>query len=232
MTYRVNFIRRLNVSVIPLFIMFAVGMDVIVLTAPARAFTLWSDERTIPGGAGLFFGPGSWLQVSPLFPVVIRGMGFVSDVDFVTPFFNNGRQGPATIGERDLGLTDGKISDGSLINENVDTGTFSIAGTRMLPVVARSDGKFGGSQAAVSLRGGDVVMAMDLTIDLGIGPEGIDHRFPSYGTTGTVTVPLSLQTQTAAKGLTKPGSWPRAPQSRAGLATSITTDTLTARSLR
>ena len=155
-------------AVIPSCAIFAV-----ISSAPSHAFTLWSDERTAPGGAGVFFGPGSWTQVSPLFPVVIHGMGFVSDVDFVTPFMNYGRAGPVTIGERELGLTDGKISDGSLINENVDTGTFTVAGTRMLPVVARSDGKFGGSQAAVSLRGGDVVMAMDLTIDLGIGPRGI-----------------------------------------------------------
>jgi hypothetical protein len=142
--------------------------------------------------------------VSPLFPVIIHGMGFVSDVDFVTPFINHGRAGPVTIGERELGLTDGKISDGSLINENVDTGTFTVAGTRMLPVVARSDGKFGGSQAAVSLRGGDVVMAMDLTIDLGIGPRGI-IKIPFYGTTGTVTVPGSLQTESGGKGVDQAG---------------------------
>ena len=190
--------------IIQLRIMIAAGLVGLASTVPAHAFTLWSDERTTPGGAGLFFGPGSWTQVSPLFPVVIRGMGFVSDVDFATPFMNNGGQGPATIGEKELGLTDGRTSDGSLINENVDTGTFTVAGTRMLPVVARSDGKFGGSQAAVSLRGGDVVMAMDLTIDLGIGPRGI-IKIPFYGTTGTVTVPPSLQTQSGGKGVDQAG---------------------------
>ena len=199
-----NALRRFREPIIRLRIMIAAGIVGVVSTAPAHAFTLWSDERTTPGGAGLFFGPGSWTQVSPLFPVVIRGMGFVSDVDFVTPFLNNAGHARATIGEKELGLTDGKISDGSLINENVDTGTFAIAGTRMLPVVARSDGKFGGSQAAVSLRGGDVIMAMDLTIDLGIGPRGI-IKIPFYGTTGTVTVPPSLQTQSGGKGVDQAG---------------------------
>ena len=196
--------RTFRGPIIRLHMMIAAGLIGLASTVPAHAFTLWSDERTTPGGAGLFFGPGSWTQVSPLFPVVIRGMGFVSDVDFATPFFNNNGQGPATIGEKELGLKDGRTSDGSLINENVDTGTFTVAGTRMLPVVARSDGKFGGSQAAVSLRGGDVVMAMDLTIDLGIGPRGI-IKIPFYGTTGTVTVPPSLQTQSGGKGVDQAG---------------------------
>nr|WP_294543310.1 hypothetical protein [uncultured Rhodopila sp.] len=196
--------RTFRGPIIRLRMMIAAGLIGLASTVPAHAFTLWSDERTTPGGAGLFFGPGSWTQVSPLFPVVIRGMGFVSDVDFATPFFNNNGQGPATIGEKELGLKDGRTSDGSLINENVDTGTFTVAGTRMLPVVARSDGKFGGSQAAVSLRGGDVVMAMDLTIDLGIGPRGI-IKIPFYGTTGTVTVPPSLQTQSGGKGVDQAG---------------------------
>jgi hypothetical protein len=172
-----------------------------------QAFTLWSDERTTGGGPGLFFGPGAWTQVEPLFPVVIRDMGFVNDVDFVTPFINNGGHGPATLGERELGLTDGRISDGSLINEHVDTGTFTVAGTRLLPVVVRSDGKFGGSQAAVSLVDGNVTMAMDLTIDLGIGPRGI-IKIPFYGTTGTATVPPSLQTQNGGKGEDQAGKLP------------------------
>lgn len=172
-------------------------------TAPARAVTLWSDER-IAGGAGFFFGPGNWTQIEPLFPVVIRNMGFISEADFVTPFKNNGERGPKTLGEKQLGLKDGKTSDGSLINQNVDTGVFVVAGTRMLPAVVRADGKFGGSQAAVSMRDGHVVMVMDLTLDLGIGPRGI-VKMPFYGTTGTVVVPQSLQSQGGGQGVDRAG---------------------------
>jgi hypothetical protein len=168
---------------------------------PSVAVTLWSDERT--GGAGEFFGPGSWMQVEPLFPVVIRNMGFVSDTDFVTPFRNYAGRGPLTLGERQMNLKDGKTSDGALINENVDTGVFMVAGTRLFPAVT-SDGKFGGAQAAVSVREGEVVMVMDLTIDLGIGPRGI-IKMPFYGTTGTVTVPYSLQTQSGGVGVDHAG---------------------------
>jgi hypothetical protein len=169
-----------------------------------EAATLWSDQNTFGGGAGLFFGPGSWPRVEPLFPVVIRNMGFVSETDFATPFMNRRAQASLTLGEKEFGLTEGKISDGSLINENVDTGGFVIAGTRLLPVVVRSDEKFGGSQAAVSVRDGDVVMVMDLTIDLGIGERGV-IKLPFYGTTGSVSVPLSLQTQMGGKGVDQAG---------------------------
>jgi hypothetical protein len=50
-------------------------------------------------------------------------------------------------------------------------------------------------------------MAMDLTIDLGIGPRGI-IKIPFYGTTGTVTVPPSLQTQNGDKGVDQAGKLP------------------------
>ncbi len=175
-----------------------------LVPAPVPAATLWSDARTFGGGAGLFFGPGSWPQVEVAFPVILRNMGFTTASDFVTPFMNRGGRGLGTAGERELGIADGRISDGSLINENVDTGTFTVAGTRLFPAVVRADGKFGGSQAAVSLRDGDVVMVMDLTIDLGIGPRGI-IKLPFYGTTGTVTVPYSLQTQAGGKGVDQAG---------------------------
>ncbi|MCE2970776.1 MAG: hypothetical protein LW847_11265 [Burkholderiales bacterium] len=169
----------------------------------AQAVTLWSDER-VEGGAGVFFGPGNWMQVEPLFPVVIRHMGFISEADFVTPFKNNGERGPKTLGEAQLGLKDGKTSDGGLINHNVDTGVFVVAGTKMLPAVVRADGKFGGSQAAVSIRDGNVTMVMDLTLDLGIGPRGI-VKMPFYGTTGTVVVPPSAQTQGGGQGVDRAG---------------------------
>jgi hypothetical protein len=171
--------------------------------APAQAVTLWSDDR-IAGGPGLFFGPGSWTQVEKLFPVVIHNMGFSTDADFVTPFRNHGSDGPPTTGEQAFGITDGKTSDGSLINENVDIGVLSIAGTRMLPAIVRGEGKFGGAQAAVSVRNGNVIMVMDLVIDLGIGPRGV-IKMPFYGTTGTVTVPYSLQTQQGGKGVDQAG---------------------------
>jgi hypothetical protein len=184
---------------------------ILILALPAgsaAAVTLWSDDRTPGGGPGLFFGPGSWMQTAKLFPVTIRGIGFVGDVDFVTPFKSDWAHRARTAGERDYGLEEGKISDGSLINENVDTGSFTVAGTRMLPVIVRSDeGKFGGGQSATVLPDGNVVMVMDFTIDLGIGPRGI-IRMPFSGTTGTVTVPYSLQTQSGGKGVDQAGPIP------------------------
>lgn len=176
----------------------------LVATLPARAVTLWSDSR-IEGGAGLFFGPGSWSRVEPLFPVVIRNIGFVSATDFVTPFENWGGKRLHEMGAEAFGIVDGKLPDGSLVNENVETGVFTLAGTRMLPVVPRTtEGKFGGAQQALSMQDGEVIMVMDFAIDLGIGPRGV-IRMPFYGTTGAVTVPYSLQTQAGGKGVDQAG---------------------------
>lgn len=179
----------------------------LTLSTPARAVTLWSDER-IEGGPGLFFGPGNIEPAAILFPTVIRNMIFTTDVDFFTPFANRGRNEPRTLGEVELGLSEGKISDGGMINRNAGTGTFTVGGTRLYPVVVRSsDGRFGGSQVSVTALDGQVTMTMDITIDLGIGPRGI-IRLPFYGTTGTVVVPHSLQTQGGAHGVDRAGQIP------------------------
>jgi hypothetical protein len=141
--------------------------------SPAWAATLWSVASSYLG-TGYFFGPGAYMTPTPLFPVVIRNLGFISDRDFVTPFWNKGS----------------RLSDGTRINENVDTGIFTLAGTRFLPAVVEG-GKFSGQQVAVTMADGNLVMVMDLVLDLGIGPKGI-IRMPFYGTTGTLTIPGPL----------------------------------------
>jgi hypothetical protein len=164
--------------------------------APAAwASNLWSTPQSYLG-TGYFFGPGAYMAPTPLFPVMIRNMGFVTPQNFVTPFWNNGGESPNVAAEKDFPPVDGLLSDGSKINENVDLGTFTLAGTRFLPAVAEG-GEYMGQQMAMTEADGNVVMVMDLLLDLGIGPKGV-VRIPFRGTTGTVTVPAPLQNPQSA----------------------------------
>jgi hypothetical protein len=160
------------------------------LVNQAAAATLWSLDSSFLG-AGWFYGPGSFMAPTPNFAVMIRNMAFTSDRDFVTPFWNNGPDAPNVSSEVDFPPVDGKLSDGTLINENADLGTFELAGTRFLPAIGKG-GQLIGQQLMVTMRDGNLVMVMDLILDLGIGPRGIIH-LPFYGTTAMVTIPEPLK---------------------------------------
>lgn len=156
---------------------------------PAGAATLWS----VPGsylGTGYFFGPGAYMTPTPLFPVMIRNLAFTTAQNFVTPYWNNGAEAPNVSSEKDFPPVDGLLSDGTRINENVDLGTFTLAGARFMPAVGEG-GEFAGQQQAMTQADGNVVMVMDLLLDLGIGPKGV-IRIPFHGTTGTLTIPAPL----------------------------------------
>jgi hypothetical protein len=170
---------------------------------PTFAVTLWSTPDSFLG-SGKFYGPGAYTEEQELFPVVIRNMIFVSKINFVTPFFNNGSAFPNIRGEMEFnGNVDGKLSDGTKINENVDIGMARIAGLNLLPAIIE-EGHFRGEQVVVTLKDNTVIMVMDLAIDIGIGERGV-IKLPFYGTTGTVTVPYSLQTQMGEQGVDQAG---------------------------
>jgi len=171
--------------------------------SPTFAVTLWSTPDSFLG-PGKFYGPGAYTQDQELFPVVIRNMIFVSKINFVTPFFNNGGAFPNIRGELEFeGSADGKLSNGTKINENVDSGMTILAGLKLLPAIIE-DGHFRGEQVSVTREDNTVIMVMDLAIDMGIGERGV-IKLPFYGTTGTVTVPYSLQTQMGEQGVDQAG---------------------------
>lgn len=175
----------------------------LLYTPAALSMTLWSVDNSYLG-TGYFYGPGTYMLPTPLFPAMIRNMAFTSDRDFVTPFWNNGAAIPNVAAEQDFPPIDGKLSDGStLINENVDLGSFTIGGVRFLPAIA-AGGEFSGQQVVITMTDGNLVMVMDLVLDLGIGAKGI-IRFPFYGTTGTVTIPHGTATDKGAFGLNQAG---------------------------
>ena len=63
-------------------------------------------------------------------------------------------------------------------------------------------GTFRGQQISVTQSNGDVMM--DLVLDIGIGERGL-IKVPFYGTTGTLTIPRSLQSQSGGRGVDRAG---------------------------
>lgn len=171
----------------------------------AYGATLWSNSESFLG-AGKFYGPGAYVADQDLFEIVINNLSFTTKVDFVTPFYNNGPEEPNTCSDREFSDSpDGKLSNGLLINENADMCLAVIAATEMMFAVIEG-GPHQGQQLNVTLDNGDIVMTMDLALDLGIGEKGV-VKLPFYGTTGSVTVPQSLQTQMGDKGVDQAGKF-------------------------
>lgn len=164
----------------------------------ASAFTVHSTTKSFMG-AGTFYGPGR-LPDSVLFDVTIRNVAFTSPTTFVTPYFNNGAKEPNVPGEKATSTNpDGYFSDGKTgINENADVGTFDLNGTPFLVGIG-AGGAHNGEQISVLLDDHTMIMTMDIVFDMGIGAAGVVAA-PFYGTTATVTLPPSLQTQMGFKG--------------------------------
>lgn len=165
---------------------------------PIAAATMYSSKKSFMG-AGTFWGPGV-VDETPLFDVTIRGIGFSSALNFVTPMRNNGDKPPNICAEREMGGEPrGTLSDGvTRINEAADTCTFELNGVRVLAAVV-DGGLHNGRQVAATLDDGTMIMTMDFALDMGIGKSGV-IKMPFYGTTGEVTVPSSLQTQLGLPG--------------------------------
>ncbi len=172
----------------------------------AYAAKLWSTSETFLG-SGEFYGPGAFTAQQPLFEIVLNNLSFFTPVDFITPFFNNGESEPNICAEREREeKPDGKLSNGLLINENASLCLATIAGTEIMFAVVQG-GPHQGQQLNVTLDDGNIVMTMDLALDLGIGEKGV-VKLPFYGTTGSLTVPVSLQTALGEKGIDQAGKFP------------------------
>jgi hypothetical protein len=165
--------------------------------AAAPAFTVYSNHASFMK-SGTFYGPGK-LADSTIFDITIRNVVFVSDGTFITPFSNDGKEGPHTAGEiATESVPNGMFSDGMTpINENADAGPFALNGTTFLAGIA-AGGPHHGEQLAL-MQNDTMIMTMDLVLDMGIGEAGM-VKMPFYGTTADVVVPLSLQTQMGLPG--------------------------------
>ena len=191
----------LLVSFIKIFLAF----NVYLVTFPANAFTLWSQADTFMG-TGKMYGPGSYDADQELFSMVLKNLAFTDSKQFVMPFYNNGALEPNTCSETEMSDTfDGKLSNSQLINENADMCSMTIAGTDMLVAVI-SNGPLNGQQHYTRLDNGDIEVKMDLALDLNIGEKGV-IKLAFFGTTGSLKVPLSLQTQNNNEGIDYAGKY-------------------------
>ncbi len=189
----------------------AYGIALLTLSSfqvqPLRAVTLWSTADSFQG-TGEFYGPGAFEERQTLFDMVLNNLVFITDSDFLTPFYNNGAANPNVCGERELpGKPDGRLSNGLLINENADMCLATVANTDMLIAVVKYDhSQQQGQQIFLENENGDITVSMELALDLGIGEKGV-IKLPFYGTTGSVTVPVSLQTQRGQGGVDSAGPY-------------------------
>jgi len=178
----------------------------VVLSNQSIASRLWSTDYSL-NGPGSFFGPGAFTAKQKLFSIEIKNISFLSEVNFVVPFFNNGESLPNICGEENFrGNIDGRFSSGEKINENANMCVATIAGTKLLVGVIEN-GPYNGRQYNIVSNEGDIIMTMDLALDLGIGDRGV-IKMPFYGTSGKVTVPYSLQTQGGKTGIDQAGIYP------------------------
>ena len=175
------------------------------LSTTVYGFTLWSENHTFMG-TGKMHGPGANVSDQDLFPMVLSNLSFTTSSDWIMPFFNNGTEDPNICGENELlDISDGRLSNDQLINENASMCSMTIAGTDMLIAVV-NDSSLQGEQHYTTLKNGDIEVRMDLALDLNIGDKGI-IKMPFFGTTGTVTVPMSLQTQNNEQGVDAAGKY-------------------------
>jgi hypothetical protein len=189
---------------VPRLFVFAFFAALCLPPSKAYGFSLWSTSESYLG-AGKFYGPGAVMDDQDLFEIELHNLAFFTNFDFVTPFMNNGEKEPNICAEKALkkNKADGRLSDGTLINENADICLMVIAGVPLLPAVI-AGGPHNGQQINITGQDGNIVMTMDLALDMGIGKKGV-VRLPFYGTTGRVTVPASLQTQQGGHGADQAG---------------------------
>lgn len=176
-----------------------------------QAFSLWSTLDTHMG-PGKFIGPGKYSADQELFEMVLSNIAFTTKEEFLIPFYNNGEHTPNVCGELDLDdKPDGKLSNGLEINENADMCLANIAGTDMHIGVTQG-GPLQGQLHFSILDNQEIIVAMDIAFDLGIGEKGV-IKMPFYGSTDKVQIPQSIQTQldipggTDSAGEYTSGSW-------------------------
>ena len=167
------------------------------------SFSIYASAYSIEFYDGVFYGPGNMPDVP-----MPKGRMYVVDVDKhfngETPYFNNGEQEPnipSFIGR--AASADGKLSDGTPYNENMDGGVVDVGnGALKLLNVVTSKGPHKGTQKYALTKNCDWKITTDLALDPGYGA-GILVTENLIITSGLVTIPPSLQTVHGIPGATR-----------------------------
>lgn len=163
------------------------------ITSGAQAYTLWSSAG-VPGGAGELIWPATG-ERAPLSELTFHNLAFVANEAFRVPYQNNGAAKPNICGD-DGQKPSGKLSNGALLNENVDACALQFGARKVLMTVARSKGRVGEPLAFFD-DNGQLIVAAEFSLDFG---DGKVIELPLLSTTGIVQVP-----QPAARDRNSPG---------------------------
>ena len=177
-----------------------------LLVTHTNAYTLYLDN-------GFFYGPGDALYLDTGKPGLnkfpdaqVRNIVLTGPLSGIIPFDNNGADAPNVIAEQ-LSLSgpvDGRLSDGTLINENADTAlrlfiTDLVSGEIAdLVVIAEASERPDGGEPILADAVGNLTFNPSVVADPG-EPELIS-RFNVSFTTGLGQVPLSYKTQQGLAG--------------------------------
>lgn len=179
----------------------------LALTQNAFAFRLVLD-------GGTFFGPGDAVYndtgvtgINKFVDAEVRNIVLTGPLIGFIPFFNNGAEEPNVIAEKLQvnGIVDGLVSDGTLINENVDTGlrlNFNDPATGesadVMVVAVASEDSSGGSELILPDEKGNLTFNPSVVADP--GDASLVAPFRVVFTTGAARVPLSLTSQEGLAG--------------------------------
>jgi len=159
-----------------------------------------TQEYTLYFEKGRFFGPGQ-MPDAQMPKGVINPVIFEDFLSGVTPYFNNGSESP-NLKSRDKfpSLEKAMLSDGSLLNENMDGGVVDIGmGAMSLLNVVAAKGPNKGQQQYQLDSGLNWNITTDLALDPGF-PQGLLIINNLNITTSLIWVPTSLQTQQGIPG--------------------------------
>ncbi len=157
-----------------------------------------AEGFTITLTNGKLYGPGDLgthdLQDGTLFNFVVTGA-----ISGSIPFFNNGGKEPNTLAETlHTGPVDGKLSDGTLINENVNAAfVLSVQEPQTGEMVELMVGSVS-EETVESDDRGNLTFKLDAGFDPGL-PEYV-VKMPVQFTTGAVALPDSEKTTRGIKG--------------------------------
>ena len=96
----------------------------VLTVANASAFTLNLNNGTFFGPGNAVYNDTGEIGKTTFVDAQVRNIVLTGPLQGYIPFFNNGSQAPNAIAEKLQvgGIVDGMASDGTLINENADTG--------------------------------------------------------------------------------------------------------------
>lgn len=165
-----------------------------LLAAPARGGPAAGGPHVVRLVRGHLYGPGP-LQDQTFKPGSLNSLSLAGFLKGTIPLLNHGGEGPNLEAESFHGKKpDGKLCDGTLINENVDVGNVTLMGQLQLLLAAVGGGPSGGQVNFYLDERQNWTILDDIAIDPGFA-NGVIKIENFTWSTSPRRLPLSIQTQ-------------------------------------